>query len=76
VSAIHLREGVLGELCQEYGIPRAELSRRMGIEPKTAWRIEFGHNDPSPKFIAALMNLTERPFEELFEIVDTEAVPA
>lgn len=49
-------------------ISRDELSRRMGVSTMTAYRVDSGQTEPSPKFIAALMTVTGRPFEDLFEV--------
>lgn len=72
---IALRPGALHGYCREHDISRDELARRMGVSTGTAFRVDAGRTDPSPKFIAALMSVTGQPFEDLFEIL-TEAVPA
>ncbi len=51
------------------GISRDELARRMKVSTATAYRVECGKTDPSPLFIASLMDVTGLPFEDLFEIV-------
>ena len=73
---IKLREGAMYEHCKAQNISRDALSRQMGVASSTAYRVERGDVEPSPKFIAALMNATGQPFEELFEIVGAEQVPA
>lgn len=73
---IVLKPGVISSYCREQDISRDEMARRMGISTATAFRIDDGRTDPSPKFIAALINLTGKPFEELFDLVDREQVPA
>jgi transcriptional regulator with XRE-family HTH domain len=67
---IRLRTNTMHAVCQTVGgISRDELARRLHVSSTTAYRIERGDVAPSPRFIAALMHLTGRPFEELFEIV-------
>jgi transcriptional regulator with XRE-family HTH domain len=70
---IRLREGVLYAICKDLGISRDELARRLKIANTTAWRIDSGAVEPSPKFIASLMTFTEKKFEQLFEVVDEDA---
>lgn len=50
------------------GGSRDELARLVRVDRATAYRIEAGKVDPSPKFIAGLMHLTGLKFEDLFEI--------
>jgi transcriptional regulator with XRE-family HTH domain len=71
---IRLRAGAMYGYCTERGISRDELARRMGVSSTTAYRVERGDVEPSPRFIAALMHTTGQTFEELFEIVPEEAV--
>lgn len=66
---IRVRSGVLYELLKSKGISRNELARQLGVSHATAYRIDEGKVDPSPKFIAALITVSGRPFEELFEIL-------
>jgi transcriptional regulator with XRE-family HTH domain len=67
---IRLRANVLHAACAaEGGISRDELARRMRIASSTAYRVERGDVAPSPRFIAALMGITGKPFEDLFEII-------
>ena len=73
---IRLKPTALRSFCTTKGISRDELSRRMGVATSTAYRVERGDVEPSPKFIAALMKTTDMAFEDLFEIVGSEAVPA
>jgi transcriptional regulator with XRE-family HTH domain len=63
----------LYKYCSEAGISRDELSRRMGINKSTAWRVENGLTDPSPRFIAAVLTVTGGKFEDYFEIVEAAA---
>jgi transcriptional regulator with XRE-family HTH domain len=66
---IRLRANVLYATCQAFGgISRDELARRLKVSSTTAYRIERGDVSPSPRFIASLMHVTGRSFEELFEI--------
>lgn len=41
----------------------------MKVSTATAYRVDAGKTDPSPQFIASLMDVTGLPFEDLFEIV-------
>lgn len=70
---ITLRDGALHNYCKAKDISRDELARRMGVSTATAFRVDDGRTDPSPKFIAALMDVTGQPFEALFEIVKEDA---
>lgn len=71
---IVLKPGVIPSYCKSRDISRDEMARRMGVSTSTAFRIDAERTEPSPKFIAALMNLTDEKFEALFDIVDDEAV--
>lgn len=55
------------------GISRDELSRRMQVSTMTAYRIDAGKTEPSPRFIAALMDISGKKFEDLFDIVKDAA---
>lgn len=70
---IRLRDGALYSYCKEHSISRDELARRMGVASTTAYRVEKGDVEPSPRFIAALMHTTGKPFEQLFEVVSVAA---
>lgn len=70
---IRLKSGVLYQYINEVGISRDELARRMNVATSTAYRIDSGQVEPSPKFIAAFMAISGRKFEDLFEVVE-EAV--
>ena len=70
---IRLREGVLYAHCQELGISRDELARRMEVSSATAYRVHSGDVEPSPKFIAAFMHVTGKKFEDLFQVVEVQA---
>lgn len=72
---IKIKDGALYAECKERAISRDELARRLGVSTVTAYRIDDGRVDPSPKFIASLMDLTGKPFESLFDVV-TDAEPA
>lgn len=67
---ITLKPGAIREYCEQEGISRDELSRRMGISTGTAFRVDSGKTAPSPKFIAALVSTTGKRFEELFVVED------
>lgn len=71
---ITLRDGVIAAYCKQHDISRDEMSRRMGVASTTAFRVEKGDVDPSPRFIASLMLLTNEPFESMFEVVRDEKV--
>lgn len=70
---IILKPGVLYTEGKQRELSRDALSRQMGVSTATAYRVEKGDVDPSPRFIAALMRLSGKPFEELFEIVGQDA---
>lgn len=70
---ITLKDGVLYAVCTRANISRDELSRRLRVSTNTAYRIDSGKVDPSPAFIAALMDFTGEPFEELFDIIPIDA---
>lgn len=55
------------------GISRDELARRMGVSTATAFRVDMGTVDPSPKFIAGLIEVSGRKFEDLFDIIGQDA---
>ena len=71
---IRLRDGALYRYCSEHNISRDELARRMGVASTTAYRVECGDVEPSPRFIAALMHTTGQTFEQLFEIVPAQVL--
>lgn len=71
--SIQPKPGILYAVCKEAGFSRDELARRMKVTPQTAYRVDSGQVDPSPRFIAALMSVTGRPFEELFDLVAEDA---
>lgn len=58
------------------GGSRDELARLIHVDRATAYRVEVGRVDPSPKFIAGLMSVTGLKFEDLFEIEDQRAAQA
>jgi DNA-binding XRE family transcriptional regulator len=65
---IKIKQGVLYSLCKQEGISRDELARRVGVNRATAYRIDEGMADPSPKFIAGLIHVSGKKFEDLFDI--------
>jgi transcriptional regulator with XRE-family HTH domain len=67
------RPGALYGYCKDHDISRDELARRMKVSTATAYRVDAGKTDPSPQFIASLMDVTGLPFEALFEIVKESA---
>lgn len=66
---ITLREGVMYAYCVKHNISRDELARRLGVATTTAFRVEKGDVDPSPRFIAAFLHLTGEKFESVFQII-------
>lgn len=76
-TVVHMRISpkpqALTNACKTLDCSRDELARRMGVATATAYRIDAGRTEPSPKFIAALITLTGQPFEELFDIVEGDA---
>jgi DNA-binding XRE family transcriptional regulator len=70
---IRIRAGALYELLKSADISRNELARRLGVSNATAYRIDEGKVDPSPRFIASLISLSGKKFEDLFEIVTEDA---
>lgn len=63
------RPGALRDYMKTEDIARDELARRIGVDRATAYRVESEMVDPSPKFIAGLMDVTGKKFEDLFEII-------
>lgn len=68
-----MKPGAIYDVCKSENISRDELSRRLGVSTTTAYRIDDGRVDPSPRFIAALMTETGKPFEDLFVILGEDA---
>lgn len=67
---IAIKPTAIRETCKALGdISRDELSRRMGVSTITAYRIDAGKSEPSPRFIAALIDVSGQTFDDLFEIV-------
>lgn len=52
------------------GGSRDQLARLVNVDKTTAYRIESEKVAPSPRFIAGLIVLTGKRFEDLFEIKD------
>lgn len=70
------RSSAISDYCKAEDISRNEAARRIGVSVATAYRIDEGMVEPSPKFIAGLIIATGKSFDELFEIVEDEAIPA
>lgn len=68
-----MKDGALDECLAELEISRDELARRMGVSTATPYRVQKGRTEPGPKFIAALMDATGKPFDDLFELVEDVA---
>lgn len=64
------KPGILWDFIKAQNITRDELARRIGVDRATAYRVDEGMVDPSPKFIAGLISVTGKKFEELFDIKD------
>lgn len=64
-----MKDGAMDEVLTDLGISRDELARRMGVSTATPYRVQKGRNQPGPKFIAGLMDVTGKSFDDLFEIV-------
>lgn len=62
------RPGSIASHCAKAGISRDELARRMGVSKETAYRVDSGRVDPSPAFIAKLMDVTGLGFDDLFVV--------
>lgn len=68
--ALRLRPGVITDVCRELGISRHRLARRMDIHAETLRRADSGETGSiSGRFIASLVVVTGRSFDDLFEIV-------
>lgn len=67
------KPGAIAAYCESQGISRDEMSRRMGVSTVTAYRVDVGRGDPSPAFIAKLIDLTGLGFDDLFVIVGSAA---
>lgn len=63
----------LNGVMKRLDISRDELARRMRVSTATAYRIDSGRTEPSPAFIAALINVSGQSFEDLFDIVEDVA---
>lgn len=61
------------QACKDLNISRDELARRMRVSTVTAYRVHDRRVDPSPKFIAELMKITGKRFEDLFDLVEDAA---
>lgn len=64
-----MKDGALDKCLDELGVSRDELARRMGVSNVTAYRVHKEKTEPGTKFIAALMDVTGKDFDTLFEIV-------
>lgn len=67
------KPGAIAGYCDSLNISRDELARRMRVSTITAYRVDAGRVDPSPAFIAKLMDLTGLGFDDLFEVVGSAA---
>lgn len=67
------KPGAIKSYCEQQSITRNELARRMGVDITTAYRVDTGETEPSPKFIARLMETTGQGFDDLFVVVDGSA---
>lgn len=62
------KPGVIADYCTSQGITRNALARRMDMHGVTLWKIDNGHAEPSPKFIARLIEVTGLGFDDLFVV--------
>lgn len=67
------KPGAIYAVMKRLDISRDELARRMKVSTGTAYRVDAGRVDPSPAFIAALINVSGEPFEALFDILTEDA---
>lgn len=71
---ITVKPQAIAQTCKALGgISRDELSRRMQVSTMTAYRIDAGKCEPSPRFIAGLIDISGQKFEALFDIVNEDA---
>jgi DNA-binding XRE family transcriptional regulator len=71
---IIVRPGALRAVIKEHADgSRDRLAHLINVDRATTYRIEAGRVDPSTKVIAALICLTGKPFESLFEITQDAA---
>lgn len=70
---IRLREGTIHRICNDLDCSRDELARRLGVSTGSAYKIDSGRVDPSPTFMARLMQLTGQGFDDLFVVVEDAA---
>lgn len=68
-----MKDGALDGLLGEMGISRDELARRMGVSTVTAYRVHKEKTEPGTKFIAGLMDVTGKDFDDLFVVVEDVA---
>lgn len=68
MKTLEMKAGALDKCLADMGISRNELARRMGVDSATPYRIQSGRTQPGPKFIAALMDVTGKEFDELFVV--------
>lgn len=68
------KPGAIYGVTKRLNCSRDELARRMQVSTATAYRVDAGKVEPSPAFIAALINVSGQAFEELFDIVAGENV--
>jgi transcriptional regulator with XRE-family HTH domain len=72
VARIRIQPDAIHGICKQLDISREELARRLGVSSSATFRVDSGRVTPSPKFIAALMTVSGKPFEDLFEVVVEE----
>lgn len=69
---IVVKPGAIAAYLKHADISRDELARRIGVDTATAYRVDKGDVDPSPKFIAGFMIEAAARFEQLFLIRDAD----
>lgn len=69
---LRLRPGIISAICRELGISRHRLARRMDVHAETLRRADSEENGISSRFIASLIVVSGKPFDELFEIAEDQ----
>lgn len=73
-ATLRLRTDQLAKFRKLAGVATDDaLAKRMGVDPGTVSRVLRGKNEPSPKFIAALVAaFPGMDLDDLFEVVTAE----
>lgn len=67
------KPGAIAAYCESQGISRNALARRLDMSNVTLWAIDNNERQPSPKFMARLIEVTGLPFDELFVVEGSAA---